>query len=184
MYLRSHVEDAGVFTSYSRRLLVSTPGRQRSLGRSTSIHAEKNILFSKYVSHETDDNGVETTYAWLLTAPLPLWQSSIFLLGLSWPSDDSTRWKRVEVLALWTDMRFGSGTLKERLVNPFDCDKQLTIFVKPFVQLYQVRSGMHVSIVSWDVRRRMHSIPEGGHMMTLTLMGSELAHESLRRLDD
>jgi hypothetical protein len=149
LYLRSHVKVAGVFTSYSRRLLASTPGRQRSLGRSTSVHAEKNILFSKYVSHETDANGVEAVYAWLLTAHLPLWQYPIFFLGLSWPSKDSARWKRVEVLALWTDMRFGGGSLKERPVNPFDCDKQLTIFVKPFVQLYQVRSGMHVSIVSW-----------------------------------
>ena len=164
LYLRSHVKVAGVFTSYSRRLLASTPGgRQRSLGRSTSIHAEKNVLFSKYVSHETDANGAEVVYAWLLAARLPLWQYLIFFLGLSWPSDGSTRWKRAEVLALWTDMRLGGGSLKERSVNPFDCDKELTIFVKPFVQLYQVRSGVLVSIVSWDAGRRTHSVPEGGH---------------------
>ena len=132
------MEKAGIFTSYTRRLL-QTSMRQRSLGRSASAHDRKDVLFSKYVSHRADDVGIETVSAWVLTAPLPFWRRALFALGLSWPSEGSDHWERVEVLAVWTDMRTDGGTVRERLVNPFDCDQQLTVFVKPFVQLYQVR---------------------------------------------
>ena len=94
------------------------------------------VLFSKYFVREPQGN---IGHALFRRRKLSTWQSVIFWVGLSQPSEGKF-WVRLKVCeVLQTTYKVDSGAVASRPVNLMDRNAQIAMYVNPFTKLYQVR---------------------------------------------